>query len=657
MAELKEEEKELANWTLQKFKDAMTAKDPYVVRWMEYLNAWNNTKYEESSSKAYKSNYVSNFIYSTIESIRPILFDGNPKFEALPLTIDAKQYSDDINDALDWEFKRENVQSKLISNAIYTLVTGNSMFMLPYTFNDKPNSDVDGNVSCIPVSIFNIFPDPLATSMDDAEYIIYATYQHINKLKQQYPDKADFIEASNIQYSELVNDRNKDAKVNNQVLVLEVWCRDYTTIEVEEEDGSTSKKPQYPLGRVITTAPELSVVFEDKENPYQTGKFPFFLFKDIDVPFQFWGEGEVKWLLSPQQARNDLTNQVIDNAKHTANAQWIIDKNAGIPQGTLTNRPGLIIRKNPGSSVDRATPPSMPMYVSEAIARLDGDMEVVSGIHDVTRGQTPTGIESGSAILALQEAGQTRIRLKAKLLELSLAELGTEWLERMKQFWKFNRLIPVKKDVTQTAMNPQMNGMELQPTMLNTQETVFDFVEVSNDKALAQSYKVVVIGSASMQVNRASMLDVMIQLANTPAEDGLPMVTREAVLDYLPNVNKKVILQYFDKLKQEQMMQQQQTMMNNEQVQQLQMLQEQTSEVGNAVGSVQQRLQKEDEAKARDELMGEGYQAGMNEAMAVQQMQSKSGGVPDDLLKQMSNMDDNELEQLLAQNPELINSI
>ena len=65
-----------------------------------------------------------------------------------------------------------------------------------------------------------------------------------------------------------------------------------------------------------------------------------------------------KYLLSPQQAVNDLSNQVIDNAKHTANMQWIIDKNAGIPKGELTNRPGLIIRKNPGAEVRRDSPPS-----------------------------------------------------------------------------------------------------------------------------------------------------------------------------------------------------------------------------------------------------------------------------------------------------------
>ena len=53
--------------------------------------------------------------------------------------------------------------------------------------------------------------------------------------------------------------------------------------------------------------------------------------------------------IAPQIYINELTNQIIDNAKSTANMQWIIDKNSGIGQGKLTNRPGLVIRKNPDS--------------------------------------------------------------------------------------------------------------------------------------------------------------------------------------------------------------------------------------------------------------------------------------------------------------------
>ena len=85
---------------------------------------------------------------------------------------------------------------------------------------------------------------------------------------------------------------------------------------------------------------------------------------------------------------------------------------------------------------------------------LKADIEVVSGIHDVTRGETPTGIQSAAAIQALQEAAQTRVRLKVTLHENALGLLGTEWIERIKQFWKFNRLIPQKTDASKQI--PQM---------------------------------------------------------------------------------------------------------------------------------------------------------------------------------------------------------
>lgn len=654
MAEIKDEEQKLASWTLQKFKDAMNAKENITANWLEYMNAWNNALYENQSAPSYKSNHVSNLIYSTIESMRPILFDGDPKFEAIPLTKEALEYSHDINTILDYEWKRTGMTSKCIANSIYTLCIGTSIFMLPYTFKD--NGSFDGDVEPIPINPFNLYPDPLATCVEDAEYIIYATYRHQNQLKQMYPEKAELIDGGDVKYNELVNSRNENAKINNQVLVLEVWCRDYTTIEVEEEDGSTSTKQQFPLGRVIITAPELDIVFEDKENPYETGRFPFFLFKDIDVPFQFWGEGEIKWLLSPQKAINDLSNQIIDNAKHTANMQWIVDKTAGIPKGSLTNRPGLIIRKNPGSEVRRDSPPSMPMYVSEMISRLENNIEVVSGIHDVTRGQNPGGgIESGAAIVALQEAAQTRMRLKITLHQEQLGVLGTEWLSRLKQFWKVNRLIPQEKAVSETLPTQELNGIEIQSN--NMFEPKYDWVEVTQADQLAQDYRIVVQGAVSMKLNRASMLDTMIRLAQTQAEDGMPMVTRECVLDYLPNVNKEVILQYFNKIKQEQIMIQQQEMMNNEAMQQLQSLGQGLGEVNGSVQSLQQRASSEDEAKKRDEIMSQGYQQGVNEAQAMQTAASKSGGIPEELLTQMASMNDEELAQVLQQYPELADMI
>ena len=75
------------------------------------------------------------------------------------------------------------------------------------------------------------------------------------------------------------------------------------------------------------------------------------------------------------------------------------------------------------------------------------------------RGQNPGGIESGSAIMALQEAAQTRIRMKVKIYEYALGELGQEWLERIKQFWKFDRLVPVKKPTANPTLAPAGQAM------------------------------------------------------------------------------------------------------------------------------------------------------------------------------------------------------
>ena len=233
--EIPEKEKLLASTVYQKFRDAMIAKAPYTERWLKYLNAWNNSLYENQHMPSYKTNHVSNFIYSTIESMRPVLFDQSPQFEAIPVTEDGMQYANDINTILDWEWHRTNMQSLQLANSIYTFALGTSIIMLTYEYKDKKKFEVDGNVTPIKVSPFNLYPDPLATSVEDAEYIIYANYIHENILKSKYPSKAKFIFGSDVNYSELVNERNVNSRIDNQVLVLEMWCRDYTTVE---EDGN-----------------------------------------------------------------------------------------------------------------------------------------------------------------------------------------------------------------------------------------------------------------------------------------------------------------------------------------------------------------------------------------------------------------------------------
>jgi hypothetical protein len=123
--------------------------------------------------------------------------------------------------------------------------------------------------------------------------------------------------------------------------------------------------------------------------------------------------------------------------------------------------------------------------------------------------------------MALQEAAQARIRLKVKLMELSLNGLGKTWFSRIKQFWKTDRYVRF------TDNNNNVDFVQVAPEDLQVDVDFF------------------VVGGSTMPKNRNAMFDLMIRLAQTRAEDDLPMVDRETVLEYASVPNKRRIIEKF----------------------------------------------------------------------------------------------------------------
>ena len=636
-----EKEKKLVEWVYSKFKQAYVAKAPLMDKWKEYMSAYKGTYFKNQNLPDYKSNEISNLVFSTIETIRPIMTDNNPKFLAVPNTPTGMEFTSDVQTALDYEWDREKMALKLPAQLIPMLVYGSAVWFVQWDGKDGEY----GNISIKPVDPFNIFPDPLAESIDNSEFLVYATYRNANQIKQQFPEKASAIEGSRITMSELVSERdNNDTQDSNQVLILEMWCRDWTTMD---EDVEGKKQLKYPKGRVITCLPELGILLSDKKNPYKDGRFPFVLMKNYDIPFEFWGVGEVEQIMSPQHYVNELTNQIIDNAKNTANMQWIIDKNSGIGQGKLTNRPGLVIRKTPGSEVRRDTPPAMPSYVREQIEVLKKDMQDISGVFDTLKGAQQGSVTAASAILALQEASQARIRLKIKLMEASLSELAQIVYSRMQQFWKLDRWVRV----TDVEGNPLFKQIGTQ--------------------VLSNDFDLKVMAGSTMPVNRNAMLDLMIRLAQTNGEDGLPLVDRKAVLEFLPTGDKKAITDRFEEIKAQQEQSQQQQLQQEQQMAQQQkgeldqgvaeqvmnMLQQviqasdmTSKQVDELIMDKEQREQKEYESKIEEK----GYKRGVKDGR-LQKEEKEEEVIPNEKSSDDVNEDEKKMleEQLLSENAQM----
>ncbi len=648
--DIESEERELASKWHIKFKEAMIHKAPYTKRWLTYMDAYKGEYFKNTNLPEYKSNMVSNYIFSTVETIRPIMLDNDPVFQSTPRQPEGMDFANDCNEALSYEWDREQMRSKLYSELINTLVLGNSVFFVSW---DSQKKEIKG----IPVSPFCIYVDPLATNLEDAEYVIYAKYMNVVVLRRMFEKVADKLHGGKINYSELVFGNDKNANLQNQVLVLDIWTKDY---EVEEKVDGEEKitKSKYPNGRHIILCPEIGVVLSDTASPYDDGH-PFVLLKDYDVPGMFWGEGEVSQLISPQTYLNDINNAIIDTAKSTANMPWIVDKNAGIPFGKITARPGLIIRKNPGTEVRREPAPQLPMYVANAPEVIKSDIHYISGIHESLRGDGVTGVYTAQGILALQEAGQVRIRLKVKSMEDALATIGQKWYRRMKKYWKDDKWL-----------------------LITNADGSYDMKKFVSS-TLNYDYNIKITAGSTMPVNRSAMLDLMIRLAQTPMPDGMPIVDREAVAQYLPeevkssmlrrmkgkNQNMMQLQQAVQQIGQQmQQMAQQNEQVDNEQMNLIQELMTAVEKLNSQIIQLQdkhdkienERIQQEKENKLRDESYNKGFvdaekiYSAEEEPMSIEEMEGLANDqLPEEILSGIESMSDEELSLLLTENPEL----
>jgi len=654
--QIEQENMQLASKWHMKFKEAMVYKANYTKRWQEYDEAYAGEYSKGQSLPDYKSNVISNYIFSTVETIRPIMLESNPKFQVMARQPEGLAFTTDVNEAMSYEWDRERMTRKVCAELIPVLVRGTSVFFVPWNAEEK-------NTKYIPVSAYNIFPDPLATCVEDAEYIIYATYSHVNRLKKLFAEYADKLNGGSVKYSELVYNNDLNARIDNQVLLLEVWCKDYETIE--ENDGKVKRvKYKYPKGRHIIVAPELGLVLLDQDNPYDDGEHPFVLIKDYDVPGKFWGEGEPSQMLSPQKGMNDLYNAIIDNAKATANSPWVIDKNSGIGQGKITARPGLILRKNPGSEVTRLQPPGMPMYVPNTVETLKYDLQEVSGVFNSLKGNSSTGVYTAQGILALKEAGETRIRLKVKLLEDALGEMCRKGFSRCRQYWKSDKWIQITRA-----------------------DGSYDLKKFITD-SLKYDYDIKITAGSTMTVNRGAMLDLMIRLAQTPMPDGQMLVDREAVAEYLPEEVKASLLRRMGNKQQaiEQQVQQFQQMIEQLTQQMQQYMQQNDANDKETLAVVEQmtvaiekinkqiiqlqnkHVKLEEEKKKEEEqqkIKINSYNEGFADAEKYYSSESEGGAdsdssqpdgqqLPDEILTGLDNMSDDELAIVLQQNPDLM---
>lgn len=281
----------------------------------------------------------------------------------------------------------------------WVITTGNGFIKTwwdPSCIPDKTVPADKGDISFGSISPFNLFvPDLREQDIEDQPYLVTAYKKPLEWAKHYFADalKGVDISASSTSANTILEEGYLNLSAGNNVpdsvTVYEAWVK----------PGGTNLLPD---GGVVLMVEDVLVGVYREGLPYNHGQYPYTKFEHIPTS-TFYADSPLVDTNGLQKEYNDWRSRLSDYVRVASAPQLLAQKGAIVP-AKMTNEAGLIIEYKLG--FQQPTPLQLspiPQYVMDQQGIIIQDWEDITGQHEVSRGQAPSGITAGTAINYLQE--------------------------------------------------------------------------------------------------------------------------------------------------------------------------------------------------------------------------------------------------------------
>lgn len=291
---------------------------------------------------------------------------------------------------------------------------------------------VFGKIKYERVNPFHIYvPDLLAEDIEKQPYIMHVTTRNPLWVEKNFGFKptCDSRAANTIMEAAILAPAGASNEHMDSVLVKEVWLKPDAHID-------------FPEGGVLTIINDKVVQVQEKW-PWPFKEYPFYKYDGIPTG-GFYTESIVTDLIPIQKEYNRTKSQIVE-IKNMMGKPKIMAPRGSINPRQISSEPGQAILYtagfgNPPTILPPADVPStMPMLLD----RLQSDFDDISGQHEITRGNTPSQVTSGTAIAYLQEQDDSKLVYQIAGLEAAVQKLGTHYLKYVQKYWNDERLIRI----------------------------------------------------------------------------------------------------------------------------------------------------------------------------------------------------------------------
>lgn len=259
-----------------------------------------------------------------------------------------------------------------------------------------------------------LFPEANAKTLDQAFFVAERHVYNVDYFHKLYPD-ADLTEVSDAGPTPF--DDGSESWVTRQI---ELW-------EVLYEFGA--KMMLFSGNEILYTGPA----------PFPS-EYPYRLFRLYHDPKSLWGVPLLKDVEPLQDFYNRFITRLaiymhlcIQPVGHTDDQE---------AHDNWDNTPGTIIKHGPNAELGYLQPPGIPRDLFALGQSTKENMDTVSSITEVTRGERPAGVTSGIAVDLLGERSDRRVALPGAEWNHNWSSLGQLMLDFVERFTIRSQSLP-----------------------------------------------------------------------------------------------------------------------------------------------------------------------------------------------------------------------
>ena len=408
--------------------------------------------------------FVANLVYSIKEKLVSLLVEGIPELEFLERNPNQTEFAVQMDNFFRHEWERHNWMAALVI-ALDEAIKHRTGWLK--VFWDTRADGGRGAARIEPVSNYDLFLHEGAMIRDgqlQSKYILHRMdktrneiigqwkvdpsgefQRHIGQETGQQDPSRPFLDAvrdeANTMRGGTSSSESRPPRYRERKEVFQVYECHYQDDKLIKSAGTDSTEPaqlQYPAGRVLIECN--GHLLHDGPNPSGFCMFvPFTVDPSID---DIYGPSIVNQLAGMQMALNKCISQAIEHTERCSNPVLKISSlSKSLNQDSEIGAPGSrIVTMEGESGASWMEPPALGVEVKEILALMIELMENVSGVHEVSQGETSPA-RSGIAIERLQAAAATRSNLRSinfdqglKTFARNICSLFVDYVDEDRQY-------------------------------------------------------------------------------------------------------------------------------------------------------------------------------------------------------------------------------